>query len=80
MGESIGVKPGTDAAEIIDAVLEGGPVDLPTDLRRHRIDATDGKIKVLHGGGYEHFERDDSGAIDGGALVFRWTGRTRVAE
>ncbi|MDM4719700.1 DUF5988 family protein [Micromonospora sp. WMMA1363] len=38
------------------------------------------KIKVRHYGGYEHFERDPAGVVDGAPAVFRWTGRTRIAE
>ncbi|MFG1778086.1 DUF5988 family protein [Micromonospora sp. NPDC049051] len=68
-----------DAAGVIDVVLEGGPVDLPADLRSRRVAGAEEKIKVLHYGGYEHFERGASAAtVD--PVVFRWTGRTRIAE
>lgn len=69
-----------EAAGIIDAVLEGGPVTLPAELRSHRVSLADHKIKVRHYGGYEHFERDPAEAADGTPVVFRWTGRTRIAE
>lgn len=71
---------GREAAAIIDAVLEGGPVTLPAELRSHRVSLADHKIKVRHYGGYEHFERDATEAADGVPVVFRWTGRTRIAE
>jgi hypothetical protein len=73
------VVDGPVPARFIEAVLEGGPADLPTDLRAHRIRPRECKIKVPHYGGYEHFERDPA---DGYAVptVFRWTGRTRIAE
>ncbi|MFD0689612.1 DUF5988 family protein [Actinomadura fibrosa] len=64
-----------------DVVLVGGPVDLPEAARRTR--ARDGEtVKILHRGGYEHFERDEqSGGPDPDApRVFRWTMRTRIAE
>ncbi|MBQ1073114.1 hypothetical protein KBX06_08050 [Micromonospora sp. C31] len=69
-----------DAAGVIDVVLEGGPVDLPADVRSRRVATAEEKIKVLHYGGYEHFER---GSVPGTLdlpVVFRWTGRTRIAE
>jgi hypothetical protein len=68
------------AAGDIDAVLEGGPADLPSILRRRQTGPTEGKIKVTHRGGYEHFER--VGGQDGGnqPVVFCWTTRTRMAE
>jgi hypothetical protein len=50
-------------------VLEGGPASL----------AEDGKLKIIHRGGYEHFERDPSTPA-AEAVVYRWTGRTEIAE
>lgn len=70
---------GGDAAGIIEAVLEGGPANLPAELRSHRVSPVADKIKVRHYGGYEHFERDSFGAADG-PVVFRWIGRTKIAE
>jgi Family of unknown function (DUF5988) len=71
----------TNAHCVIDVVLEGGPIDLPHDERTRRVWSDERKIKVRFYGGYEHFERGDS-AIEGitGPIVFRWTGRTRIAE
>ncbi|MCX4473467.1 DUF5988 family protein [Micromonospora sp. NBC_01655] len=71
---------GGDAASIIDVVLEGGPTNLPTELRSRRISPAEDKIKVRHYGGYEHFERDSVRVADELPVVFRWTGRTRIAE
>ncbi|MEU4240829.1 DUF5988 family protein [Actinoplanes sp. NPDC026619] len=61
----------------IDAVLEGGPVDIPTSMRQCSARPDDVKIKLRWGTGYEHFERTEE-AFD--TNVFRWTGSTRVAE
>ncbi|GAA3774888.1 DUF5988 family protein [Micromonospora maritima] len=71
---------GAEASGIVEAVLEGGPATLPAELRSHRVSPVESKIKVRHYGGYEHFERDPGGAVDGTPAVFRWTGRTRIAE
>jgi hypothetical protein len=71
-----------DIADIvIDAALEGGPEDLPPSMRRQRTTSTS-KIKIRHGGCYEHFEHSGEyrPGDDGDVLVFRWTMRTRVAE
>jgi hypothetical protein len=64
------------------AVLTGGPLDIPTEQRECSVDPEDGKIKLPHRGGYEHFERTEerAGEASGDRLVFRWVGRTRVAE
>jgi hypothetical protein len=65
----------------ISVVLEGGPADLPAALRRQSEHIDDTKIKVMHLGGYEHFERTAEPAGDGTRpVVFRWTMRTRIAE
>ncbi|SCL72096.1 hypothetical protein GA0070606_5954 [Micromonospora citrea] len=69
-----------DAAGIIDVVLEGGPADLPADLRSRRVARAEEKIKVRHYGGYEHFERGGAPEAANVPVVFRWTGRTRIAE
>ena len=62
-----------DPADLVDVLLEGGPLGLPAELRRHRALSTADTVKVAHRGGYEHFQRDDSGA-------FRWSMRTHMAE
>ncbi|MER5337557.1 DUF5988 family protein [Micromonospora sp. NPDC002717] len=69
-----------DVVGIIDVVLEGGPADLPADLRSHRVARAEEKIKVRHYGGYEHFERGSAPEAADVPVVFRWTGRTRIAE
>jgi hypothetical protein len=71
---------GREAGGIVDAVLEGGPTTLPAELRSHRVSLVEHKIKVSHHGGYEHFERETSGVADGVPVIFRWSGRTRIAE
>ncbi|MEV0901804.1 DUF5988 family protein [Actinoplanes sp. NPDC049802] len=67
--------------ELVDVVLEGGPDNLPTELRTVKVDPADEKVKVPHHGGYEHFERAaDADSGNGGPVAFRWTMRTRIAE
>ncbi|WP_026411162.1 DUF5988 family protein [Actinomadura oligospora] len=76
-------KPNQDATQqaATDAVLVGGPDDLP-EVARHASAGDDTTIKVLHRGGYEHFERDEGlgGREPSGPPVYRWTMRTRIAE
>jgi hypothetical protein len=62
--------------------LEGGPWDFPEELRVRRGPSDQGKIKIEHRGGYEHFERTDERVEldDGPGIVFRWTKRTWIAE
>jgi tRNA splicing ligase len=66
----------------IDVVLEGGPTDLPVEARTCQVDRDEQKVKVQYYGGYEHFERveDSNVATANGMTIFRWTGRTRIAE
>lgn len=76
-----GVSPG----DLVAAVLEGGPTDLPAAARTGRVPAGDRKVKVVHRGGYEHFERMDGDPVPGpapeaGPVVFRWKTRTKMAE
>jgi hypothetical protein len=56
---------------IIKAVLEGCPDDL----------ASGQKIKILHNGGYEHFERIELPEFGPEQqATFRWVMRTKIAE
>jgi hypothetical protein len=70
------------AVESVDAILEGGPRDLPAALRTTRTTADCQKIKIPYRGGYEHFVRDADLATypDQPHLVFRWADRTAIAE
>jgi hypothetical protein len=68
------------AADMVDAILVGGPVSVPSDRRHCRVPAVEYKIKLCHDGGYEHFERDALPPGGNRSVVFRWTGRTRIAE
>ncbi|MEU7908111.1 DUF5988 family protein [Actinoplanes sp. NPDC049118] len=63
----------------IEAILEGGPDDLPDGERVRRVPNDEHKVKIRHGSGYEHFERryTSDGAVP---AVFAWSARTRVAE
>jgi Family of unknown function (DUF5988) len=64
------------------AVLEGGPASLPESLRVQQVGLRDDKIKIVHYGGYEHFERDVRPGANASShrIVFRWTMRTEMAE
>jgi Family of unknown function (DUF5988) len=70
----------------VATVLDGGPTDFPDALRRqrHPVDQ-DGKIKIPHRGGYEHFQRGTGGCAGPPVNadlteVYRWIGRTEIAE
>ncbi|MDY7091207.1 MAG: DUF5988 family protein [Actinomycetota bacterium] len=70
-----------DGDAAVEVLLVGGPAELPDDQRSCRVEAGTDKIKVPYYGGYEHFERPPAADTpDAGPLVFRWTGRTRIAE
>jgi hypothetical protein len=63
------------------AILEGGPADLPANLRRATVGRHDRKVKVRYLNGYEHFERaDEDDGADAAEVRFRWMLRTRIAE
>lgn len=59
-----------------DVLLLGGPGDIPGTMRLGRAAIVDGKVKIAHRGGYEHFEL----VGDSLPVVFRWTMRTKIAE
>jgi hypothetical protein len=67
----------------LNALLEGGPVDLPAGARERTVEPGASKIKLPFNGGYEHFERTDqqSAGYDGRPRqIYRWVDRTRIAE
>lgn len=75
--------------ELINVSLQGGPEAIPRTVQVEKSRLEDGKLKIEHLGGYEHFERAASGDrpddahTAGSALmeeVFRWTLRTKIAE
>jgi hypothetical protein len=66
----------TEVQELVTAELRGGPLTFPDDQRHPRVDPALDRLKICHYGGYEHFERDR----DAAGWVFRWAGRTRIAE
>jgi hypothetical protein len=72
--------PERDRDNTVEAVLVGGPSDLPEDVRAQRLSPDQYKIKVPHHGRYEHFELTDGEPVPAAPLVLRWTTRTRVAE
>jgi hypothetical protein len=59
-------------------ILEGGPEGLPRSIGVSPHDLHEGRIKVAHRNGYEHFERVDEAGSAGS--TFRWAMRTRIAE
>ncbi|GIG91447.1 DUF5988 family protein [Plantactinospora endophytica] len=66
-----------DRPEHVEAQLVGGPSDAPATATIGRHDEID-RIKIIHLGGYEHFERE--AGTDTTAPVYRWTMRTKIAE
>jgi hypothetical protein len=70
------------SAHLMWAVLDGGPEGLPEASRLQVVSPVDDKIKIVHYGGYEHFERTDMlDEIDSlQRIVFRWITRTEMAE
>jgi len=77
---------------MINAVLVGGPSDIPPSRRTiHGVPLDDVKIKVPHRGGYEHFVRDvsqhsedastlPSSSDSTATVIYHWSARTEVAE
>jgi Family of unknown function (DUF5988) len=64
------------------AILEGGPESLPEASRLQVVSPFDDKVKIMHYGGYEHFERTDL-LFEGSSspqIIYRWTARTQIAE
>jgi Family of unknown function (DUF5988) len=74
------VPPAHTNGQFIDVVLEGGPANLPAELRHCRVAAKETTIKICHYGGHEHFTRVPATEAGGNSVAFHWTGRTRIAE
>ncbi|MFI2617290.1 DUF5988 family protein [Streptomyces sp. NPDC018584] len=74
-------------SDTVEAVLVGGPAEIPAEARKVRLPFTgesglDEKVKVRFLNGYEHFEREP-GAVPRdrtSPVTFRWTTRTMIAE
>jgi uncharacterized protein DUF5988 len=68
--------------ELISVSLQGGPDSIPRMVRVERSKLQDGKLKIEHLGGYEHFERSASDHAPGAEPpeTFQWTLRTKIAE
>ena len=70
------------SVDLMWAVLEGGPEGIPEASRLQVVSPVNDKIKIVHYGGYEHFEQtgmlDESGPFP--QIVYRWTTRTEMAE
>jgi hypothetical protein len=66
--------------ELISVSLQGGPDSIPRTVHVERSKLQDGKLKIEHLGGYEHFERAADRDPDAGlSEIFRWTLRTKIA-
>jgi hypothetical protein len=67
---------------LLEAVLEGGPMDIPPSERLCTVDAANRKMKLSHRGGCERFERNSEDIGGDGALrhIYRWVMRTWIAE
>lgn len=76
----VGADTADEVADVIEVVLEGGPATFPAELRSHHVSRSQEKMKIRHYGGYEHFERVATADHDDAPVVFRWIGRTRIAE
>ena len=72
----------TSTVNPVRALLHGGPVNIPSETRVQLVSPLEEKIKLLHYGGYEHFERivaiDTGGILE--EITFHWTMRTELAE
>ncbi|SCG58827.1 DUF5988 family protein [Micromonospora halophytica] len=66
----------------VKVILSGGPLSLPKAQRSVPKAELGQTLKIRHGAGYEHFVHDgEYRTVDGyEAAVFRWTGRTKIAE
>lgn len=73
---------GVASNDVVDAVLIGGPEDIPRAVRSCKAARGDRDIKIAHRGGYEHFECQDRQykKDESGAVRFFWTMRTKIAE
>ncbi len=75
--------------ELINISLQGGPESIPRTVQVEKSTLADGKLKIEHLGGYEHFERAAADHDPDGGMrvadrtlpeIFRWTLRTKIAE
>jgi len=63
-----------------NVMLVGGPPEFPRSARVQRVVPGLPKIKIMYRGGYEHFEPDPIERAERDQVVYRWTGRTNIAE
>ena len=78
--ENIAAEP--PSTDCVLAVLKGGPTSLPQESRTQTVGQLAEKIKIMHYGGYEHFERIGTSQERSrpGEIIFQWTMRTEIAE
>ena len=62
--------------------LVGGPEQLPPPGNFREVEDGTENLKITVGGGYEHFTHDGEFQRRGteNVAIFRWTGRTKIAE
>ncbi|MEV7612147.1 DUF5988 family protein [Streptomyces sp. NPDC089799] len=87
MDEAAGVNALGSARAVVR--LEGGPHDVSGTVDLEELTGvllSPEKIKIRHLGGYEHYEPVDGtttecgDSADSSPPVFRWSGRTKIAE
>lgn len=71
--------------DLVEVALLGGPASIPRTFRAERSKIHEGKLKIEHHGGYEHFEyiegpRETGNADNNSRPMFRWAFRTKPAE
>lgn len=68
--------------EMVEVSLTGGPEAIPRAVRVERRKVRDGRLKIEHRGGYEHFECADGECPMKEDLlpIFHWKFRTKIAE
>ncbi|HEY7594358.1 MAG TPA: DUF5988 family protein [Actinophytocola sp.] len=66
----------------IRVLLVGGPSEITGEGRVREVATLSEAVKVVHGGGREHFRYSgESRELHGAPLpVFRWCDRTKIAE
>ena len=70
------------SATQVKILLRGGPIELAAAERSIPLAELGRTLKIAYRGGYEHFVHDgEYQAAEGSeGAVFRWTGRTKIAE
>jgi hypothetical protein len=71
-----------DVSDPQEIILEGGPIDIPSQWTSPAVESLRERVKIERLNGYDHFERTEDfrkvGDVD--LPVFRWAYRTQIAE